>query len=57
MWTAEEGQKIQSIARQVKPNIATYAIPTGLHLDGGPDAIVEHLCERVPELLDGIKQS
>lgn len=56
MWTAEEGQEIQSIAREVKPNIATYAIPTGLQVDGGPDAVVKHLCERVPGLLDSIQQ-
>ena len=56
MWTAEEGQEILSIAREVKPNIATYAIPTGLQVDGGPDAVVKHLCERVPGLLDGIQR-
>ncbi|KAE8341223.1 hypothetical protein BDV24DRAFT_132568 [Aspergillus arachidicola] len=52
MWTDEEAQQIHSIAREIKPDIKTHAIPEGLQVKYGPDAIVEHLLEKVPSLLD-----
>lgn len=52
MWTSEEAEKIQSLARSIVPDIKTHAIPTGLQVDRGPDAIVEYLVEKVPPLLD-----
>ncbi|KAI9931493.1 hypothetical protein ASPWEDRAFT_49711 [Aspergillus wentii DTO 134E9] len=52
MWTAEEAQFIHSTARDIKPDIKLHAIPTGLQVERGPDAIVEYLCEKVPPLLD-----
>jgi hypothetical protein len=52
MWTAEEAEKIQSMARAIVPDIKTHAIPTGLQVEKGPDAIVEYLVEKVPGLLD-----
>ena len=52
MWTPEEAEKIRSLARSIVPDIKTHAIPTGLQVERGPDAIVEHLLENVPPLLD-----
>lgn len=52
MWTSEEADKIHSLARSVVPNIKTHAIPTGLQVEKGPDAIVDYLVEKVPPLLD-----
>ncbi|GAB1191906.1 hypothetical protein BDV32DRAFT_115677 [Aspergillus pseudonomiae] len=52
MWTDEQAQQIRSIARGIKPDIKTHAIPEGLQVERGPDAIVEYLCEKVPPLLD-----
>lgn len=52
MWTAEEAATIHSIARSVVPDIKLHAIPTGLQVERGPDAIVEYLVEKVPPLLD-----
>ena len=52
MWTAEEAEHIQSTARSIVPGIKTHAIPTGLQVDRGPDAIVEYIIEKVPPLLD-----
>lgn len=52
MWTADEAENIQSMARAIVPDIKTHAIPTGLQVDRGPDAIVEYLIENVPPLLD-----
>ncbi|EAW08466.1 uncharacterized protein ACLA_032010 [Aspergillus clavatus NRRL 1] len=52
MWTEEEARQIHGIAREINPNIKLHAIPTGLQVERGPDAIVEYLCEKVPPLLD-----
>lgn len=51
MWTAEEAAEIQTTAKRVKPDIKTHAIPHGLQVERGPDAIVEYLVENVPRLL------
>ncbi|OGM45727.1 hypothetical protein ABOM_005397 [Aspergillus bombycis] len=52
MWTDEQAHLIHSIARGIKPDIKTHAIPEGLQVERGPDAIVDYLCEKVPPLLD-----
>ncbi|KPM41297.1 hypothetical protein AK830_g5224 [Neonectria ditissima] len=51
MWTPEEADTIFSTARSVVPNIKTHAIPTGLQVERGPDAVVDYLVEEVPKLL------
>lgn len=52
MWTDEQAQQIHATAREINPDIKLHAIPTGLQVERGPDAIVEYLCEKVPPLLD-----
>lgn len=52
MWSDDEAHQIQSTARSIKPDIKLHAIPTGLQVERGPEAIVEYLCEKVPLLLD-----
>jgi hypothetical protein len=52
MWTPEESAEIQAIARSIVPGIKTHAIPQGLQVQKGPDAIVEYLLEKVPGLID-----
>ena len=52
MWSAEEAQQIHQIARSVRPDIKLHAIPQGLQVERGPDAIVEHLLEKVPGALE-----
>ncbi|KAL2680378.1 hypothetical protein Neosp_007976 [[Neocosmospora] mangrovei] len=52
MWTPEEAEKIQALAKSIIPDIKTHAIPQGLQVEKGPDAIVEYLVEKVPPLLD-----
>ncbi|KAH7408650.1 hypothetical protein DE146DRAFT_786069 [Phaeosphaeria sp. MPI-PUGE-AT-0046c] len=54
MWSPEEAAKIRSIAQQERPGIGTHAIPQGLQVERGPDAIVEYLVEVVPDLLDSL---
>lgn len=52
MWTAEEANEIQEIAKSTKPGIKTMAIPHGLQIEKGPDAVVEFLKEQWPGLVD-----
>jgi hypothetical protein len=51
MWTKEESDQIQAIAKETIPEIKTMAIPHGLQVDKGPDAIVEFLREKWPEVV------
>lgn len=55
MWSPDEAAKIRSIARRERPGIGTHAIPQGLQVEKGPDAIVEYLVEVVPDLLDNLR--
>lgn len=52
MWTPEESAEMHGIARTVSPGIKTHAIPQGLQVREGPDAIVVHLSEALPKLLE-----
>jgi hypothetical protein len=52
MWSDDEAKMIHALARSVVPDIKLHAIPTGLQVERGPDAIVEYLIEKVPPLLD-----
>jgi hypothetical protein len=52
MWTKEESAKALQIARTVRSDVKFHAIPTGLQVEKGPDAVVEYLLEVVPPLLD-----
>ncbi|KAH8691141.1 hypothetical protein BGW36DRAFT_387761 [Talaromyces proteolyticus] len=52
MWTAEQAAEIISTAKRLRPGIKTHAIPYGLQVERGPDAIVDYLVENVPKLLD-----
>lgn len=53
MWTAEQSKEIEAIARTIVPDIKFHAIPYGLQVARGPDAIVEYLTDQVPTLLEG----
>lgn len=51
MWTDAESREIQEVARSANPAILTHAIPHGLQVTQGPDAVVHHLVDYVPQLL------
>lgn len=51
MWSPEQAAQIQDIARSIVPDIKTHAIPQGLQVERGPDAIVEYLNEQIPKVL------
>ncbi|CAO1624512.1 unnamed protein product [Jaminaea pallidilutea] len=52
MWTPEQQEQIQQIARDTVPGIKTHAIPTGLQVQVGPQGIVDYLVERVPAIME-----
>ncbi|KAF4968525.1 hypothetical protein FSARC_4092 [Fusarium sarcochroum] len=52
MWTPEQSKEIEATAREIVPDIKFHAIPYGLQVAKGPEAIVEYLTDRVPTLLD-----
>jgi hypothetical protein len=52
MWTPEQSKEIEAIARTVVPDIKFHAIPYGLQVERGPEAIVEYLTDQVPTLLE-----
>lgn len=52
MWTETEVKKIHAIAEEARPGILFYALPHGLQVEQGPDAVVDHLVRHVPALLD-----
>ncbi|EJT49481.1 hypothetical protein A1Q2_07414 [Trichosporon asahii var. asahii CBS 8904] len=51
MWTPEEQEEIQRIARETVPGIKTHAIPTGLQVKVGPDGVIKYLMERIDEIM------
>jgi len=51
MWTKEESDYIQSLAKEIVPGIKAHAIPHGLQVERGPDAVVEYLTENIPKFL------
>jgi hypothetical protein len=52
MWTPEQSQEIQAIARETVPGIKTMALPQGLQAQKGPDAVVQYLVEKLPGLIN-----
>ena len=44
--------KIRAIAESQRPGIQTHALPQGLQVERGPDAVVEYLLEVMPGLLN-----
>jgi hypothetical protein len=52
MWSKSESDEIQRIAKETVPGIKTMAIPQGLQVEKGPDAVVEFLKEKWPDLVE-----
>ena len=51
MWTPEESAKIQAIAKETVPGIATMALPQGLQVEKGPDGVFDYIIEKLQGLL------
>jgi len=52
MWTPEQSSEVFATARKIVPNVKTLAIPTGLQVNKGPDAVVEWVKEKLPGLIE-----
>lgn len=52
MWSPEQAKEIRAIAEEVCPGIRCHAIPQGMQVKDGPDAVVAYLTEEVPKMLD-----
>lgn len=53
MWTPEESIGARKAALEVKPGIKTFALPQGLQVNRGPDAVVEFIVENLPGIVEG----
>jgi uncharacterized heparinase superfamily protein len=53
MWSPEESLGARKAALEVKPAIKTYALPQGLQVSRGPDAVVELIVENLPGIIEG----
>ncbi|KAI5208815.1 hypothetical protein E4T42_03418 [Aureobasidium subglaciale] len=54
MWTPEQAKAIHAEAKEIMgPQLKTFALPQGLQVSRGPDAVVEFIEENLPALLEG----
>jgi hypothetical protein len=52
MWTPEQSDSVLSRAREINANVKTLALPQGLQVERGPDAVVEYIVEKLEGLID-----
>lgn len=52
MWELEKSNRMRQTAESLVPGIKTHAIPFGMQVEQGPDAVVAYLTEQLPKLLD-----
>ncbi|KAK6398822.1 hypothetical protein LTR65_000377 [Meristemomyces frigidus] len=52
MWTPEQSSRIMAEAKEVNPKVKTLALPQGLQVQKGPDAVVEYIKEQLPALIE-----
>lgn len=52
MWSKEESDSAFSMAREIVPGVKTLAIPQGLQVEKGPDAVVDFVKENWPKLVE-----
>jgi hypothetical protein len=53
MWTPAESERIQSIARDIVPGLRTFAVPQGMQVEKGPDAVVEYVEGNLDAIISG----
>ena len=52
MWSREESDEAFRTAREIVPGVKTLAIPQGLQVEKGPDAVVDFVKEKWPQLVE-----
>ncbi|KAK8213672.1 hypothetical protein IWZ01DRAFT_212144 [Phyllosticta capitalensis] len=53
MWTPAQSDEAIAAAKQICPGIKTFALPQGLQVEKGPDAVVRYIEEALPALIEG----
>jgi hypothetical protein len=53
MWSPADSQRIQTIARDIVPDVRTFALPYGMQVEKGPDAVVEYVKENLDDIIFG----
>jgi hypothetical protein len=53
MWTPEQSKVALDAARKVNPKVRTLALPPGLQVEKGPDAVVDYIKEKLSRLVRG----
>lgn len=53
MWTPSQSDSVMSAARAINPAVKTLALPQGLQVERGPDAVVEFIVGELPGLIEG----
>lgn len=51
MWTPEQSKAVLDVAREINPKVKTLALPQGLQVNKGPDAVVEFIIEQWSKVL------
>jgi len=53
MWSPEQAKEIHTTARDIMgPKLKIMALPQGLQVERGPDAVVEYLVEQLPAMIE-----
>ena len=53
MWSPEQAKEIHATARDILgPKLKIMALPQGLQVERGPDAVVEYLVEQLPAMIE-----
>ncbi|KAM0713827.1 hypothetical protein Q7P37_010789 [Cladosporium fusiforme] len=53
MWTPEQSDSVLSRARETNPAVKTLALPQGLQVERGPDAVVDYIVGKLEGLIEG----
>jgi uncharacterized heparinase superfamily protein len=53
MWSPEQAKEIHATARDIMgAKLKIMALPQGLQVERGPDAVVEYLVEQLPAMIE-----
>lgn len=53
MWTPEQSDFVLSQAREINHSVKALALPQGLQVERGPDAVVEFIVGKLEGLIEG----
>jgi hypothetical protein len=53
MWSPAQSAEIKRIARKVVPGLRCYVVPQGMQVERGPEATIEHVKSKLPQIIEG----